>query len=69
MLGDKMKACNGQWLKGKNKDFVHELVRGSSDRIIFHVIKEFEQVTFKADAKGGFRKVNKESILIQNRFR
>ena len=52
-----MKACNGQWLKGKGKDFVHELIRGSSDRVAFQVIKDFEQVTFKADANGGFRKV------------
>lgn len=56
-LGDRIKSCNGQWLKGKTKDFVHELVRGAGERIVFQVIKDFEQVTFKADAKGGFRKV------------
>jgi hypothetical protein len=25
-LGDKIKACNGQWLQGKSEAFVHELV-------------------------------------------
>eukprot|EP00729_Bicosta_minor_P016891 gene16891-21913_t len=43
---------------GKTKDFVHELVRGAGERIVFQVIKDFEQVTFKADAKGGFRKAS-----------
>eukprot|EP00039_Didymoeca_costata_P001433 m.52492 g.52492 ORF g.52492 m.52492 type:complete len:744 (+) comp10796_c0_seq1:308-2539(+) len=52
-VGDKVKAINGVWCKGKTKNFVHNQVRDASTTVRFQIIKAFVDVDKRESLDGG----------------